>query len=343
MNKNQVIGILAALLVLGSLWGQVGNRTKKSVVHEKKAIEAHLAQVESEAAAAHEALLLKTAQLEKSLKFAKSQIKKSRKELVGLRKDNQTMEAKLADRKVNFARLMKKKDTQIKQLKKQKASRPKVAKAKPARTGKQVAKMQAKIKSLEKQLAAGQAKPSGESKQIAALQAQIAAMEQQFSAAVNEAVMKQNQNNKQLQSRYQESTKELHAKLQSAAAVIQDLQNKLRDKSQTAESTAATVADNATKNVSEQNRVMFELESMSAQILGLEKIIEEKNTALEETSRELDHWKVNMDVLISRITEQKDGLQELQEENNGLVKELAAKNKELADVNEQLIKTPVQQ
>ena len=189
MNKNQVIGILAALLVLASLWGQIGNRTKKAIKWEKKAVEAQLLQVETEAAATHDALLLKTAQLQKSLQFTKSQMKKSRKELVGLRKDNQTLEAKLANRKVNFARLMKKKETQIKQLK-QKASQPKLARQ-PAQT----------------------------TRQVAALQAQIAAMEKQFSTAVNEAVTEKN---KEMQARFRESTKELHARLQSAATVIQD-------------------------------------------------------------------------------------------------------------------------
>ena len=93
----------------------------------------------------------------------------------------------------------------------------------------------------------------------------------------------------------------------------------------------------------DQSKILREYESVRAQVIGLEKIIEEKNATIEETSKELDHWKVNMDVLLSRITEQQDALQELQNENRELAKELAAKNQELADLNEQLIQTPVQQ
>jgi chromosome segregation ATPase len=93
----------------------------------------------------------------------------------------------------------------------------------------------------------------------------------------------------------------------------------------------------------DQSNILREYESTRAQVIGLEKIIEEKNATIEETSKELDNWKVNMDVLLSRITEQQDGLQELQNENRELLKELAAKNQELADLNEQLIQTPVQQ
>ena len=48
MNKNLVIGVLAAMLVLGSLWGQVGNKTNKAARHELKAVTAELTQVKQE-------------------------------------------------------------------------------------------------------------------------------------------------------------------------------------------------------------------------------------------------------------------------------------------------------
>ena len=123
-----------------------------------------------------------------------------------------------------------------------------------------------------------------------------------------------------------QGTDELQAKLAKAEAAVMDLQEKLAN--------AETAAD--------QSKILREYESVRAQVIGLEKIIEEKNATIEETSKEQDHWKVNMDVLLSRITEQQDGLQELKNENRELVKELAAKNQELADLNEQLIQTPVQ-
>ncbi|MEA2116308.1 MAG: hypothetical protein U9P36_13130, partial [Thermodesulfobacteriota bacterium] len=124
-----------------------------------------------------------------------------------------------------------------------------------------------------------------------------------------------------------QGTDELQAKLAKAEAAFMDLQEKL------------AIAEAAT----DESKVLRDYETVRAQVIGLEKIVEEKNATIEETSKELDHWKVNMDVLISRITDQQDGLQELQNENRELVKELAAKNQELADLNEQLIQTPVQQ
>jgi chromosome segregation ATPase len=85
------------------------------------------------------------------------------------------------------------------------------------------------------------------------------------------------------------------------------------------------------------------IDACNAQIIGLEKMLEEKNAAMEETAREMDRLKINMDVLLSKIGEQQDSLQEMQEENRELVKELAAKNEEIADLQEDVMQQPVQQ
>ena len=275
MNKNLVIGVLAAMLVLGSLWGQVGNKSRKALKLEKKAVVAQLSQVQAEAANSHDALLAKTAKLQKTLQVKDQQLAKARHELVGLRKHNKAFEAQISKRDTALTALIQEKSKLVEQIKKMK-------------------------KSLAKGTSSGQ-------QQIDALQQQLAA-----ATSVEQGI---------------QGTDELQAKLAKAEAAFMDLQEKL------------AIAEAAT----DESKVLREYESVRAQVIGLEKIIEEKNATIEETSKELDHWKVNMDVLISRITEQQDGLQELQNENRELVKELAAKNQELADLNEQLIQTPVQQ
>jgi len=85
------------------------------------------------------------------------------------------------------------------------------------------------------------------------------------------------------------------------------------------------------------------LDACNAQIIGLEKMLEEKNAAIDETAGEMDRLKINMDVLLSKIAEQQDTLQEMQEENRELVKELAAKNEEVADLQEEVMRQPVHQ
>ena len=275
MNKNLVIGILAAMLVLGSLWGQVGNKSRKALKLEKKAAVAQLSQIQAEAATGHEALLAKTANLQKTLQVKDQQFAKARHELVRLRKSNKAFEAQISKRDTALTALIQEKSKLVEQIKKMK-------------------------KSLAKGTGSGQ-------QQIDALKQQLAA-----ATSVQQGAP---------------ATEELQTKLAKAEAAFMDLQEKL------------SIAEAAT----DESKVLRDYESVRAQVIGLEKIIEEKNETIEETSKELDHWKVNMDVLISRITDQQDGLQELQNENRELVKELAAKNQELADLNEQLIQTPVQQ
>jgi len=272
MNKNLVIGVLAAMLVLGSLWGQVGNKSKKALKLEKEAVVAQLSQAQAEAAKGHDALLAKTAKLQKTLQVKDQQLAKARHELVKLRKSNKAFEAQVSERDAAVVALTQKQNKLLGQIKKMK-------------------------KSLAKAAGSGQKKI-------------VAATEAPSSTALGAR-----------------DTEELQARLSKAEAAVMDLQEKL------------TIAEAA----ADQSKILREYESIRAQVIGLEKIIEEKNATIEETSKELDHWKVNMDVLLSRITEQQDGLQELQNENRELVKELAAKNQELADLNEQLIQTPVRQ
>ena len=85
------------------------------------------------------------------------------------------------------------------------------------------------------------------------------------------------------------------------------------------------------------------LDAGNAQMMGLEKLLEEKNSAMEETSLDMDRLKINMDVLLSKIADQRDDLQEVQEENRDLVKELANKNEEVADLQEEIMRQPVQE
>jgi chromosome segregation ATPase len=84
-----------------------------------------------------------------------------------------------------------------------------------------------------------------------------------------------------------------------------------------------------------------ELESAKAQVIGLEKIIEEKDASIAGNEKELERFKVNMDVLLARISDQENSLQGLQGKNRELAKDLAAKNAEVADLQDKLISMPV--
>lgn len=90
-------------------------------------------------------------------------------------------------------------------------------------------------------------------------------------------------------------------------------------------------------------RIQQRLDAANAQIIGLEKIIDEKTAAMNETGQEMDRLQINMDVLLSKIADQRDELQELRDENRELIKELSAKNEELSDLMEEMMQQPVQE
>lgn len=72
------------------------------------------------------------------------------------------------------------------------------------------------------------------------------------------------------------------------------------------------------------------LEEVNAQLLGLEKIVDEKNLALQQIVAEKERLLINMDVLLAKIADQQRELLAIQEEKRELVKQLAAR-KELTD------------
>lgn len=107
--------------------------------------------------------------------------------------------------------------------------------------------------------------------------------------------------------------------------------------------TIESLQDQLQSSQLQNEKLQQKLEVAQAQIIGLEKIVEEKSDDMDETSQEMDRLKINMDVLLSKIADQQDNLQELQKENRQLVKELSAKNEELSDLMEEVVRRPVRE
>jgi len=304
-KKNITIAVLAGLVLIGSLWGSVGNRNAKVLRQEVAELKAQLASVQDVSSQSHDAVLTKTAEVQKILQVKEEQLNKALAELVALRKANKSLEAKLsAPENVRMAELQEKmqgllakmdeleqtlkaKDELIAKIRKEAADRIAELEA-------QVASLQAELEKAKAQAGenAGEAVAAPTDSEAAAtikeLQAQLAGKEQQIEA-LRQALKQQEQ---------------------EAAGQAQALMGE-----QAQEGEAGPVDEN-------------ELNKAKAQIYGLEKIVEEKNAAVEELSRELDRVKINMDVLLSKIADQQDALQEVQEENGELVKELASKSEE---------------
>jgi chromosome segregation ATPase len=304
-KKNITIAVLAGLVLIGSLWGSVGNRNAKVLRQELAELNAQLASVEDVSSQSHDAVLTKTAEVQKILQVKEEQLNRALEELVALRKANKSLEAKLSTpengrmvelqekmqgllaKMAEFENTLKAKDELIAGIKADAAGR--------------IAELEAKVASLQAELEqarggqagkdAGTATDSEAVATINDLKAQLAGKQQQIEA-LRQALKNQGQAGSD--------------QVQAPTLVVV----------QPAESEDAPPVDEK------------ELNKAQAQIFGLEKIVEDKNAAVEELSRELDRVKINMDVLLSKIADQQDSLQEVQEENSELVKELAGKSEE---------------
>ncbi len=336
MNKNQIIGVLAALLVLASLWGQVGNRSGKETVQELHDLETELTQARDEAAKSHAAVQVKSKELANAQEMISKQAKKGREKLVELRKASKALEATLSKRNSVIAAL----EVDLDKLAKEKKHLLERALRMKKRHGEGSEDLIAKFGAMEKALAENQTLLAQKDEELATAAKAVEDAQASGNTADQKVIIM-----------------ELEEKLGQAVVIIEDQQAQIaaqqakmdEQDSEAAQAALAAAegeaqAAEATANeaAGKLTRISIEYESLRAQVIGLEKIVEEKNATIEETSNELDNWKVNMKVLLGRIADQEDTMQEMKEESYGLVKELAAKNQELADLNEQLIQTPVQ-
>ncbi|HHL32883.1 MAG TPA: hypothetical protein ENJ30_00800 [Desulfobulbaceae bacterium] len=364
-KKNITIGVLAGLVILGSLWGSVGNRNSKVLRQELEDMKAKLASVQVVSSRSHEAVLTKTAALQKELQQCETQVEKARNELITLRKANKSLEARLSERDAAVQKLK----AQAKQLVAQKQQLAAQAQGAASR---QLTALQKKAGALQARIVTLQNALKGKDQQIAKMQqamaSQLAALKKEngsLKAGLKklsaQAAKKVSATQTAQVTALQKKITELQAEIKQKDTQISELQAAMK-KMQTAMATmkqSATTkvapkeqqeptvvvveeADRSSDDAAAAGGGCAELEKAKAQIIGLEKMVEEKNATIEEISRELDRVKINMDVLLAKISDQQDALQEVQVENSELVKELAAKNEECADLQEQLHKAPLQ-
>ena len=314
-KKNITIAVLAGLVLIGSLWGSVGNRNAKALRQEVAELKAQLASVQDVSSQSHDAVLTKTAEVQKILQVKEEQLNRALAELVALRKANKSLEAKLsAPENVRMAELQEKMQGLLAKMgefeETLKAKDALIAKIK-AEAADRVAELESKIASLQAELDKARAGKSGEAAAATSVNDEAAA-----------------------------TIKDLQAQLAGKQQQIEALRQALKKQEQEGpeqvqEPTLIVVQPDEKSAAASGPAVDQELDKAKAQIYGLEKIVEEKNAAVEELSRELDRVKINMDVLLSKIADQQDALQEVQEENGELVKELASKSEECAQEQEE--------
>lgn len=302
-NRNLIIGGLIVLLVICSIWGSVSNRSAKSL------------------------------QLDLTAATTELDALKAEKQAVPAEPTIVTVEdPRVKELEAQIAALHGKKQAggnQVMQLKKARKELVQIRKANK-RFEAQIAQQNAVIKNLQNTVGANK-------KQDAVAVEEANVLRKGFAKLQDESVTA-GQKIKELVAGNEKTVQEKE-KLQ---ADIVKLQTEIIAAQEVLAATKEQETVAAEEEKEQVAKLTVEMEMSLAQIVGLEKIVEEKNVALEETSRELDRVKINMDVLLGKISEQQDVLQELEQENTELILNLTEKNEQLADLQDQLEQTPLQ-
>ena len=302
-NRNLIIGGLIVLLVICSIWGSVNNREAKSLQLDLTAVTAELDALKAEKPAVPAEPTIVTVE-----------------------------DPRVKELEAQIAALQGKEQVDGKQVKQLKRARKELVQIRKAnkRLEAQIAQQNAVIKSLKDAVGVKKKQDAEAVKEANALRQELQKLKDGSVAAgqkIDELVAN-NDKTIQEKEKLQSDIVQLQAEISAAQEIIAATKEK------------ETVA--AEEEKEQVAKLTVDIEMAYAQIVGLEKIVEEKNAALEETSRELDRVKINMDVLLGKIADQQDVLQELEQENTELVQDLTDKNEQLADLQDQLQQTPLQ-
>jgi chromosome segregation ATPase len=328
MNKNYVIFILVLSTLLGSIWGSVAHRQKISLEEDLAGLRAEKEKLNTQASREREQVLGKTAGLQDTLAEKEEQLQKARSELVTLRKSAKAVESQLSECTATLQEMNQKNESYIKEIE-------------AARNA--VAALKATIEQQKKRVAeSGQAKePRPGSPELTGPEQAPAVDAKDREASEPEGEPESAAGQKKQEVNRTAAEPEKGEQGSGAGAQEPGAETEDKDAGKPAaggnnEKVLALLAQlqMAAGTVDE---LRDELDACNAQIIGMEKLVDEKNAAMDETSREMDRLQINMDVLLSKIADQRDSLQELQEENRVLAEEMAAKNEEIADLQQKIM------
>ncbi|CAK8725110.1 hypothetical protein GMJAKD_15635 [Candidatus Electrothrix aarhusensis] len=332
-NKNSLIGALVILLLVTSWWGQSETGANKQLTREKKAAEVQLAAVEAESASTRQALQEKTAALtdaEKKLSMAKTQVQNLAKKfsekksaLIALNKEERVLLEKINELELA---LKNAKDQQAQAGSEQQQNvQETVAAHNEALT--KLKKAEGRIAQLEKELTELKTR-------TAKLKAQAEKEQKKLKAQAEkeQAELKAQAENKQAELKAQAEKKQAELKAQAekeqaelkAQAGKEQAELKAQAEREQAE-LKAQAEDQIAQLWKKQDEATAEAESLQAQVIGFEKVVEERNAALAEVGNELHDCKVNTKILLSKITEQENTQQGMQEKMHMMVQDLSAK------------------
>ena len=127
------------------------------------------------------------------------------------------------------------------------------------------------------------------------------------------------------------------AKLKKSEAQITQLEKELTELKALANTQTAKLKAQLALLQKKQAETSTETESLQAQVIGFEKVVEERNANLAEVGSDLQDCKVNTKVLLAKITEQENAQQGMEEKMHLMVQDLSeeAARKDTASVQEE--------
>jgi chromosome segregation ATPase len=313
-NKNLIIAAVVALMLITSIWAQNQANHRKELARENTALQAELKKADDDVKQAAQ-LRADLERQKDELKQTQSRFNKAQQKLNELDKEKQALAEKTAAQDEAVKALEAEKDNLLKKAEEMKQSSA-------AATAQQLAAARKKMDELQKLCAQEKSGLRQQmSKQDAALKAQMTeeqtALKKQM-AQKEAALQKQMaQQEAALQKQVAEQKailKEQEQKLISAAQIIQNEQKQLKgcqvelgEVRPALEKTKHELKDleAASQQLEEErDKILAEADTLRAQVIGLEKMVEERNAALDQTGKELENCKINNNVLISQISQQ---------------------------------------
>jgi len=268
-KKNYFIAALVVLLLISAVWGQKETGQRRQLAKANETLEAQLRDA-GDAVTVRAELQSEGERLKEAQQQTAAQLENARKKIEELQTKLSALEAEKGEQTQAAAALHAEKE---KMLAAMKAEQEKAMAAAEAMKQKLAAACDANAKKQAEQMTAAK-------QQIAQQQAVLEDQEQKLASAA--AVIKQEQK-----------------QVNDCAAKLAD-QGKLQAEMEEMEAAAKQLEE-------ERNKILDEAETLGAQVIGLERIVEERSAALDKTGKELESCKINTSVLIARIAEQEQG------------------------------------
>ncbi|MDH4318209.1 MAG: hypothetical protein OEV64_07440 [Desulfobulbaceae bacterium] len=302
MTKNLIIFALTVLLFIGSIWGSIADKNSLILKDRLREKTVELEELKNRSTKEHDQVLGKSANLLEDLDQKNNALKAEQDKVIELRKEKLALQSQLDAKQGNL-------NTLTAQL-----AEARAALQKDQRVELAGGDCSTQLKNATRQLSQLTIQQYRNQQLIASLKS---------AAPDAESATQQNSRIQKLNALLDTSRADLLATKQS----LEDSQNRLS----AVQSEAERMQENSIR----------ELDSARAQIFGLEKILDQKNQGLKKISQEVERSKINMDILLSKITEQQDRVNQLEEEKKRIFNEISAKNDEIKELNEKLMRLPV--